>query len=56
MLNVINKAVNDDLTEEQQNERDKSDWEFAKRIGRWLPAFSAERIRRCEEKYGKINS
>ena len=55
-LDVINKAVNDDLTEDQQDERDKSDWEFAKRMGRWLPAFSAERIRRCEEKYGKINS
>jgi len=55
-LDVINKAVNDELTEEQQNERDKSDWEFAKRIGKWPMAYTSERIRRCEDKYGKINS
>ena len=55
-LDVVSKAVNDDITEEQQDELDKSDWEFAKKIGKWPMAYTSERIRRCEEKYGKINS
>ena len=55
-LDVINKAVNDDLTEDQQDEVDKKDWEFATRIGKWPMAYTSERIRRCEDKYGKINS
>ena len=37
-----------------QEEQDKKDWEFAKRMGRWLPVYSSERINRCERKYGSI--
>ena len=33
---------------------DKKDWEFAKKMGFWLSAYSAERINRCERKYGSI--
>ena len=37
-----------------QEQQDKKDWEFAKKMGFWLPAYSAERINRCERKYGSI--
>mgnify|MGYP003315722931 CR=1 FL=1 len=44
------------ITEKDQKELDRQDWEFAKRMGRWLPAYSSERINRCEKQFGKINS
>tara|TARA_B100001057_G_scaffold342321_1_gene343216 strand:+ start:22 stop:867 length:846 start_codon:yes stop_codon:yes gene_type:complete len=37
-----------------QEEQDKKDWEFAKKMGFWFPAYSSERISRCERKYGSI--
>ena len=46
----------DIITEEDQKELDKRDWEFASRLGAWPMAYSSERINRCEKQFGKINS
>ena len=41
---------------EFQEEQDRKDWEFANRMGKWLPAYSSDRINRIEKKFGKIMS
>lgn len=56
----LDEDVKTKISEEDEQKflekKDKEDWEFAKKMGRWLPAFSAEKIRRCEDKFGKIES
>ena len=55
-LDQIGTIVDSESEKKFEEEQDKKDWEFAKRMGRWLPAFTSEKIKRCEDKFGKIES
>ena len=50
----IKQSLKEKSEAEFQEELDRKDWEFAKRMKCWLPAISSERIRRCEKKFGSI--
>ena len=50
----IKQSLKEKSEADFQEEQDRKDWEFAKRMKRWLPAISSERIRRCERKFGSI--
>ena len=54
----LDNIVADTSPEEEQEfqeKMDRSNWEHAKKMGGWWISAKSEMIRRCEDKYGKIN-
>ena len=52
--NVVTEPSPEEQKEFQEN-MDRSNWEHAKKIGRWWISAQSEMINRCEKKFGKIN-